>query len=224
MFLISITVISEDPSPDQIITYDTLRSIFRPVLTRLEISHPYPLRVTLDDINAIACKCPSLAIIILNSDPVVLDSDCQLPLTALAPFAHHCPSTKTVGLFFSAETSNLTGVDDLPTFKGPVTLDVGTSDIDQDMAPVTQILSHMCALGCNIDSIVEWPGALGENRCSINGVKELLESRHTRWSQVECMLRVLKRVCMKDRENIRTLEAEVKAIGDQLKAAVQKGK
>jgi hypothetical protein len=194
IFLISVTVISEDPFPHHVITYDALRSIFRQALTKFEISHPYPLRVTLDDINDIASRCPSLVTIILNCGPVILDSDLQLSLAALAPFARRCPSIKCIGLFFSATTFNPTEAEDLPPFKRPVTLTVGTSDVEEDMAPTTHFLSHMCAFGYNIEVVVRWPGALGASRRSINGVTELLELRRTRWSHVGCMLRVLKKV------------------------------
>jgi hypothetical protein len=203
IFLISVTVISEQTS-NHVISYDAIRYICRPVLTKLEIAHPYPLNVTLDDINDIARQCPSLVRLILNCDPVVLDNDRQLPLTALVPFAQHCPSIKVIGLFFGAAESSLAGAEDLQSFKNSVMLSVGASDIAEDFGPTTQFLSQMCTLGCEIEVVVEWPDKFRENR-------PLLELRKTRWSQVGCMLAVLEKLRKKDEEKMRNLESESKS-------------
>jgi hypothetical protein len=219
--LISVNELPDDPSSELVVTYDALRPIFRPVLRCFEISHPNPLHVTLDDINDIARNCPLLDTFILNCDPAVLDSDQQLPLTALAPFARHCPKIETIGLFFGASKSNflMAQEDILPPFQKPIILTVGTSDIDVDVGTVTHLLSRMCPLGCNVQIVIEWPGKFGVKRRSRSGVQQLLELRNTRWSQVSCMLPILKK--LQTRESVRNLEAKVKVTGEKLDKAVQ---
>jgi hypothetical protein len=131
------------------IPYGSIRSIFRPVLKRFHITHPYPLDVTLDDINDIASRCPSLVLLILNCIPLVLGSS-RLPLEALVPFARNCPNMEVLGLFFESTLSNPSN--GLELFKNPMKLVVGASEIDEDVGPVVLFLSLLCPLGCEIHS------------------------------------------------------------------------
>jgi hypothetical protein len=86
---------------------------------------------------------------------------------------------------------------------------VGTSE---DLGPMTQFLSHMCFLGCQIDMDIGWPDTFRENRCSVEGDKELLELWEAKWSWVGCMLLVLEKLLNKDKEKIQNLEAKVEAV------------
>jgi hypothetical protein len=217
--LISFHELPDDPSSEFIVAYDALRPIFRPVLRSLEFSHPYPLHVTLDDINEIARNCSLLDTLILNCDPVILDSNNQLPLTALVPFARNCPDIKFFGLFFGASTSHLfTTEEDLEPFKKPIILTVGTSDIGEDVGPAKHFLSRICPRGCKVEVHVDWPGTFGDEMWARGGVEELFESREKRWDQVGCMLPILEKLRIKDRESVRCLEEKVKVMGEQLDA------
>lgn len=221
-FLTSTTELPSDISAGPIITYDAFRCICRPVLRRFVVAHPYPVCVTLDDINDIARNRPLLLQFVLNCDPPILSGDHQLLLAALVPFARHCPNMEILGLFFGASTSSLSmAEEDLETFKKPIALKVGTSDINEDVGPATRFLAQVCPLGCEIEVFEDWPGKFGVRRRSLGEVQKLLQVRETRWSQVQCMLPLLAKLCNKNKEDVKRLETKVKAMGEHLKTFAQ---
>lgn len=221
-FVLSTTELPDDTSTAPVITFDALCGIFKPILTSFMITHPYAVAMTLDNINDIARSCPLLVKFVLNCAPPVIDRDHGLSLTALVPFAHHCPNMKILGFFFGASTSNfLMAEENFEPFKNSIVLSVGISDLEEDVGPATQFLLKICPLGCEIDASEKWPGQFGEQLRSRGEIGELIELRKARWSKVQCTLPLLSRRRKKDKENTQRLEAKIKAMGEQLEAAIR---
>ncbi|KAH0835485.1 hypothetical protein J3R83DRAFT_9151 [Lanmaoa asiatica] len=77
---------------DQQLSYDTLKPITFPNLSSFELVHEYSLKITLDELEDLASKLPSLECLVLNVEPLFLDENAlTLDLRALLPFARHCP-------------------------------------------------------------------------------------------------------------------------------------
>jgi hypothetical protein len=203
---------SDQPPKADCIGIDTLKPLFQcPNLNALELVHQYPLDLRQDDVELIATKWPSLETLLLNNEPVYL-SQSNLTLQALLPFARHCPKLRHLGLFIHATTADLPSIssfglpssEDRPRFGKLRRLSMGVSIISEE-GPVALFLSHICPLGCRLESGVTWDESIvvGE------GIALAIERRCEKWNKVVELLPLLTRLRMEEREKARMLQSEV---------------
>ena len=145
----------------EVLTLDTLKPLLDcPHLTTFELMYPIPLSLTLDDLETLTSKWPTLEVIDLNREPVILGpamgTRSNLTLRALLPFARNCPNLRKLGLYLHATETDLPSVSEIPrSFSKLTDLNVGLSTIGEPEA-VTLFLSHICPADCNIEAGVCW--------------------------------------------------------------------
>ena len=202
----------ERPPKADCISIDTLKPLFQcPNLNALELVHHFPLDLQQEDIELIATKWPSLETLLLNNEPFHLDQS-QLTLLALLPFARHCPKLRHLGLFIHATTADLPSIssfgmpssDNRPRFRNLHRLSMGVSIISEE-GPVALFLSHICPLGCRLDSGVTWD----ESIAVWEDMGQAIEHRCEKWHKVMEILPLLTRLRMEEREKARLLQSEV---------------
>ena len=146
----------------EVLTLDTLKPLLGcPRLTTFELMYPIPLRLTLDDLETLTKGWPTLEVIDLNKEPVVLGSamgiQSNLTLRALLPFARNCPNLRKLGLYLHATEADLPSVSEIPRpFAKLTELNVGLSSIGEPEA-VALFLSRICPVDCNVEAGVRWP-------------------------------------------------------------------
>jgi len=160
----------------------------------------------------------------LNCDPVpLLDPEpASLTLSALIPFAQHCPDLRELGLFVSG---TVPAVDPPPLppacsvkaalqpFRKLTRFCVGLSSIS-DPAPVALFLSQLCPLGCDIVAGVSWPDGFGIPETEGDAVILDQMQRHAsewydNWKEVSRVLPLLTTLRFEERERRKALEKEV---------------
>ena len=145
----------------EVLTLDTLKPLLDcSHLTTFELMYPIPLRLTLDDLETLTKRWPTLEVIDLNREPVVLGSAMgtrsDLTLRALLPFARNCPNLRKLGLYLNATEADLPSVSDIPRpFTKLTELNVGLSSIGEPEA-VALFLSRICPADCNVEAGVCW--------------------------------------------------------------------
>jgi len=143
------------------LTLDTLKPLLDcPHLTTFELMYPIPLCLTLDDLETLTGRWPTLEVIDLNREPVILGlamgTQPNLTLRALLPFARNCPNLRKLGLYLHATEMDLPSVSEIPRpFFKLTDLNVGLSSIGEPEA-VTLFLSRICPADCNIEAGVCW--------------------------------------------------------------------
>lgn len=143
------------------LTLETLKPLLNcPRLTTFEMMYPVPLCLTLDDLETLTGRWPTLEVIDLNREPVVLGSALGTPsnltLRALLPFARNCPNLRTLGLYLHATEADLPSALEIPRpFTKLTNLNVGISSIGEPQA-VALFLSHICPAACDIGAGVSW--------------------------------------------------------------------
>ena len=146
----------------EVLTLDTLKPLLDcPHLTTFELMYPIPLCLTLDDLETLTKRWPTLEVIDLNREPVVLGSamatQSNLTLRALLPFAQNCPNLRKLGLYLHATEADLPSISEIPRpFTKLTELNVGLSSIGEPEA-VALFLSRICPADCNVDAGVCWP-------------------------------------------------------------------
>jgi hypothetical protein len=206
------TVTSDQPPKEDCINISTLKPLFKcPALTALELVHQHPLDLQQEDVELIASKWPSLETLLLNNEPVYLNHS-NLTLQALLPFARHCPNLRHLGLFIHATTADLPSItsfglptsDDRPRFRKLRRLSMGVSILSEE-GPVALFLSHICPLGCKLESGVTWDESIvvGEETALA------IESRCEKWNKIVELLPLLTRLRLEEREKARMLQSEV---------------
>jgi hypothetical protein len=207
-----VTVTPDQPPKADCINISTLKPLFKcPALTALELVHQYPLDLLQEDVELIASKWPSLETLLLNNEPVYLNQS-KLTLQALLPFARHCPKLRHLGLFIHATTADLPSItsfglpksDDRPCFQKLRRLSMGVSILVEE-GPVALFLSHICPLGCKLESGVTWDESIvvGEETALA------IEGRCEKWNKVVELLPLLTRLRLEEREKARLLQSEV---------------
>ena len=143
------------------LTLDTLKPLLDcPHLTTFELMYPIPLCLTLDDLETLTSRWPTLEVIDLNREPVILGlamgTQPDLTLRALLPFARNCPNLRKLGLYLHATEVDLPSVSEIPRpFSKLTDLNVGLSSIGEPEA-VTLFLSRICPADCNVEAGVCW--------------------------------------------------------------------
>ena len=143
------------------LTLETLKPLLNcPHLTTFELMYPIPLCLTLDDLESLTSGWPTLEVIDLNREPVILGlamgTQPNLTLRALLPFARNCPNLRKLGLYLHATETDIPSVSEIPRpFSKLTDLNVGLSSIGEPEA-VTLFLSRICPAECNVEAGVCW--------------------------------------------------------------------
>ncbi|KDQ49543.1 hypothetical protein JAAARDRAFT_165540 [Jaapia argillacea MUCL 33604] len=222
------------PALTERVTLETLEPLFSfTELTTFEISHVYPLAFSQEDVEAFATRWKApLDTLTLNNEPLYPEKS-LLTLRALLPFAAHCPSLKTLGLYMDATAADLPSTIPRP-FENLSLLSVGVSSI-QEVGPITIFLSRLCPLACGIEygatwgddfpfrwrgeAIVEevegaeadpdegldWPEGSEGREC----VGAQLGERAEKWREVEQTLPLLIKSGMEDRLRTKVMQEEI---------------
>ncbi|KAJ8592766.1 hypothetical protein M405DRAFT_812276 [Rhizopogon salebrosus TDB-379] len=193
--------------PAHQITFDTLRPVlsFRN-LTAFEVFHKYPINITLEEIEELASRWPSLKSLCLNEEPLVM-SDFTLDLRALLPFARHCPNLYRLGLFMDATTVKMHPMQELKPFTALRVLCAGTS-LARHPEAVAAFLSHICPPGCEIEMGLVWPTVIGHSYRSLDeDVLSEMQNRSSHWQTVHDVLPILIRLQRDEKERSKALIA-----------------
>ncbi|KAF8835219.1 hypothetical protein BDN67DRAFT_959375 [Paxillus ammoniavirescens] len=193
--------------PENQLSYETMKPLLAfPNLVTFELLHKYPLKVTLDEIEELASRWPSLECLMLNAEPLVLDEvEFTLDLRALLPFARHCPRLWKLGLYLNATKAEIPSIQSsIEPFRSLRVLSFGTSRA-QDPGAVAAFLSRACPPGCVLevgDPSVEFDPT--EDR-----VLGEFDRRKLSWKAIEEWLPVLIEVRREEKERSRVLQEEV---------------
>ncbi|KAJ7284598.1 hypothetical protein C8J57DRAFT_1119522 [Mycena rebaudengoi] len=195
-------IVPEELPTEDCISFATLRPLQRfPNLTVFELIHQYPMDLKLAEVEQLARAWPSLRKLILNNEPVV-SSRCPLTLTALLPFAQHCPELEQLGLFLDASAADLPAAPARP-FARLQRLSMGVSLIAEP-GPVALFLSKLCPLDTHVEYGVTW-----ETNLLLDALCEAIAERCKRWEKVAELLPLLTRLRIEERARSRLLMEEV---------------
>jgi hypothetical protein len=193
------------------LTLDTLKPLLNcPHLTTFELMYPVPLSLTLHDLETLASGWPTLEAIDLNREPVVLGSGLEtqsnLTLRALLPFAQHCPNLRKLGLYLHATEVDLPSASEIPRPLTKLTeLNVGISSIGEPQA-VALFLSRICPVDCDIGAGVFWPHV---ESFVDDDSRAVLQDRFRAWSEVKFYLPLSVKLRHEERVVRDDLEREV---------------
>lgn len=205
------------PTKERLTWNDIRPVLLLPKLVAFELRWDRPLSITLENIEELAVKWPSLEVLLLNCEPTDPSEPSALNLSALLPFAQHCPKLEELGLYITAsgEDSDLPipFTPDIKPFKSLKRLCMGLSRIS-DPGPVALFLSQICPLGCEVTSGVTWPEGFGVLETTLNSerldeVQSKAESWWNCWHETDRTLPLLTRLRMEEREKRKALEQEV---------------
>jgi len=193
------------------LTFDTLEPLLDcPNLTTFELMYPIPLCLTLDDLETLTSRWPTLEAIDLNREPVVLGSamgtQSNLTLRALLPFARNCPNLRKLGLYLHATEADLPSVFEISrSFSKLSELNVGLSTIGEPEA-VALFLSRICPVDCNIEAGVCWwhtETFVDDASCAV------MQERISAWGEVNSYLPLSVKLRHEERAVRDNLEREV---------------
>jgi len=193
------------------LTLDTLNPLLDcPHLTTFELMYPIPLRLTLEDLEILTSRWPTLEVIDLNREPVVLGSamgtHSNLTLHALLPFARNCQNLRKLGLYLHATEADLPSVSDIPRpFTKLSELNVGLSSIG-DPETVALFLSHICPAECDVGAGVCWSyvGTFVDDAS-----RQVMQKRINAWEEVNFYLPLSVRLRHEEKVSRENLEREV---------------
>ncbi|KAG0698783.1 hypothetical protein DFH29DRAFT_939829 [Suillus ampliporus] len=194
--------------PANQITFNTLRPLLSfPNLVTFQVMHKYPVNITLEEIEELASRWPSLENLTLNEEPLVMH-DFTLDLRALVPFARHCPKLRRLGLFIDATPATIPRLE-LKPFAALRVFSLGTSRA-RDPDAVAAFMSHLCPPGCKLEVGVTWT-SFGTRSCRVldDDVRVEIGRRFTGWKSVRDLLPVLIQLRREEREKSRALQEEV---------------
>ncbi|OJA18556.1 hypothetical protein AZE42_04017 [Rhizopogon vesiculosus] len=196
--------------PAKPITSNTLRPVlsFQNLIT-FEVLHEYPVNTTLEGIEELAGRWPSLKKLSLNEELLVMSGYPTLDLRALIPFARHSPKLHRLGLFMNASTAKIHSTQELNPFTALSVLSIGTSQAhDQDV--VAEFLSQMCPPACELVADIT---RTTFSSPSCRKLKEALllkiKRRSNFWRRVRDLLPILVRVRRDEREKSKALQEEL---------------
>lgn len=172
------------------LTLDTLKPLLDcPHLTTFALMYPIPLCLTLDDLETMTSQWPTLEVLDLNKEPVILGSALgtrpNLTLRALLPFVQNCPNLRKLGLYLDATEADLPSASEIPRpFTKLTDLNVGISSIGDPQA-VALFLSRVCPAHCNIEAGVRW----SDVQSFVDGTsRAVIQDRFSSWDEVNSYL------------------------------------
>ncbi|KIJ19637.1 hypothetical protein PAXINDRAFT_69106, partial [Paxillus involutus ATCC 200175] len=172
------------------LSYETIKPLLTfPKLVTFELVHRYPLNITLDEIEELASRWPSLESLVLNVEPFTLDEDgFTLDLRALLPFARHCPRLWKLGLYIDATKAEILSVQSsVQPFHSLRVLSLGASRAC-DPDTVAAFLSRVCPPSCVLEFNITW------DEWDFKFDNRILEERRQRelsWKAITALLPVL---------------------------------
>jgi hypothetical protein len=195
--------------PAKQITFDTLRPVLSFLsLTTFHVAHKYPVNITLDEIEELASRWPSLEYLFLNEEPLVMHHF-TLDLGALIPFARYCPKLLGLGLFMDASSANIPSRQELVPFTSLEVLSVGTSQA-RDPGAIAAFLSYMCPAGCKLEIGITWTSHVSHScRELVNALQLEIKNRTTPWESVSDLLPLFVQSRREEREKLKALQKEV---------------
>ncbi|KAG2113408.1 uncharacterized protein F5147DRAFT_680821 [Suillus discolor] len=208
--------------PAKQITFNTLAPLLSfPNLSTFQVMHKYPVNITLEEIEELACRWPSLESLTLNEEPLIMH-DFTLDLRALIPFALHCPKLRRLGLFIDANPSNISPTLELKPFAALCFLSVGTSRA-QDPEAVAAFLSHLCPPKCKLEVGVTWT-SFGVRSCRLldDYLRVEITKRFHPWKSARDILPILIQLRREEREKSRALQEEVEDLRTRTRLLMDK--
>ena len=179
-------------------------------LTRLELRHNQPLRISEVDLAEFGAALPALENLVLNPEPLQLTRP-ELTLHSLLVVAQHFPNLFYLGIYLDAQ-GTATPMPYLPAktrlFPRLLTLHMGVSPIASD-APVTMFLSRILSENerVEIKSGILWNPELYEEEYEyLTTVSE----RRSKWDRVMGSLSLVMQLFKEDNAHRRDMEKEVK--------------
>ena len=183
-------------TPDfEVLTLDTLEPLLNcPHLTTFELMYPTPLSLTLDNLETLTSKWPTIEVIDLNRQPVLLGpamgTTSNLTLRALLPFARNCPNLRELGLYLHATETDLPSVSEIPRpFSKLTDLNFGLSSVG-DLKAVALFLRRICPTDCNIEGWPTWPHV---GTFTDHAFRVVMQEREGAWDRVNSYLRLSER-------------------------------
>ena len=203
LYLALITVTSEVQEGD-IINFDTLRPLLDcPRLVTFELCHDHSLDITLENIEELTIKWPSIRSLLLNCEPRCL-SQSSLTLRALVPFTR-CHELRHLGLYLNATAADLpTKQEEFEPFQKLSKLSVGASEISEERS-VALFLSRLCPMGCEIECGVTWHDRLIWEQ----ELGDEISRRCNKWEKVGELLPLLWQLRQEEKIASKNLKAEV---------------
>lgn len=208
--------------PANQITFNTLTPLLSfPDLVTFQVTHKYPVKITLEEIEELACRWPFLESLALNEEPLVMNKF-TLDLRALIPFARHCPKLRRLGLFIDACPTKIPPTLELKPFAALCFLSVGTSRA-HDPEAVAAFMSHLCPPRCELEVGVTWT-SFGIRSCRVldDDVRMEISNRFQPWKSVRDILPVLIQLRMEEREKSRALQEEVEDLRTRTRLLMDK--
>lgn len=178
-------------------------------LTRLELRHNQPLRISEVDLAEFGSALPALENLVLNPEPLQLTRP-ELTLHSLLIVAQHFPNLSYLGIYLDAQDTTIP----MPyppaktrLFPDLRTLHIGVSPIASEV-PVALFLSHLLSENerVEIQSGVSWNPTLFER--SIEYTTTIFE-RCGKWDEVATTLPLLLRLRKEEKAHRRDIEKEV---------------
>ena len=206
------------------LTLDTLKPLLDcPNLTTFELMYPVPLCLTLDELETLTSRWPTLEAIDLNSEPVVLGSALEtqpnLTLRALLPFARNCPNLRKLGLYLHATEADLPSASEIPRLFAKLTnLNVGISSIGEPQS-VALFLSRICPADCEIEAGVYW---WDFESLADETSRAVMWSRNDAWKEVNNYLPLSVKLRQEERVARDDLEREVEDLRTRNAIMVEK--
>ena len=175
--------------------------------------YPTPLSLTLDDLETLTSKWPTLEVIDLNREPVIIGpamgTPSNLTLRALLPFARNCPNLWELGLYLHATETDLPSVSEIPRpFSKLTDLNFGLSSI-RELKAVALFPRLICPTNCNVGGWVLWPfiDTFADYASCV-----ALQEREGAWDKVDSYLRLSEREA-EGLETRNAIPAEKSAMG-----------
>jgi hypothetical protein len=176
-------------------------------LTRLELRHNQPLRISEVDLAEFGAALPALENLVLNPEPLQLTRP-ELTLHSLLVVAQHFPNLFHLGIYLDAQDTTIP----MPYSKTRLfpdlrTLHVGVSPIASEV-PVALFLSHLLSENerVEIQSGISWNPTLFERSGEYSAT---IFERCSKWDDVANTLPLLLQLRKEEKAHRRDIEKEV---------------
>ncbi len=188
----------------------------RPVLSlqqlvRLELRHNMPLQISEIDLAEFGAALPSIEILVLNPEPLLLTRP-KFTLRSLLSVAQNFPNLFHLGIYLDAQEGTTPSEPYSPSrtrmFPHLRTLNVGVSVIGSDHVPVALFLSHLLSENESvvIQSGVSWNKELFEESIEYSAA---VRSRCRKWDEVARTLPLLLQLRKEEKAHRHDIEKEV---------------
>ncbi|KAI1793728.1 hypothetical protein LXA43DRAFT_1000221 [Ganoderma leucocontextum] len=211
------------PSPPPPLQHRPSIECFRPLfsarsLRAFDLRWDYALNLRDNDIDEFARSWPSLESLQLNAEPVPEANGPSLTLSALLPFARHCPHLRHLGLHIDARTVPTLPPNphshDVPRFRCLETFAVGLSAISRAEL-VALFLSQILPLSCSVCYGLRWPDAFNvamEHALIPVCLRAEMSACWVRWNEVSKLLPIATQARLEEKARVEALERKMVAL------------